>query len=137
MRERLTALGVPCPLHATPKGLADLEDVAAELGGWPLVLKTTRGGYDGKGVWVVDDARAAEETGVFDAGIPVLAEERVDYARELSALVARSPSGQAIAYPVVESVQRDGICHEVIAPAPGPAGGTRRTRPGDRAADRR
>ncbi|NYH84570.1 5-(carboxyamino)imidazole ribonucleotide synthase [Actinopolymorpha cephalotaxi] len=119
MRERLTALGVPCPRHATPKGLADLEDVAAELGGWPLVLKTTRGGYDGKGVWVVDDARAAEETGVFDAGIPVLAEERVDYARELSAIVARSPSGQAIAYPVVESVQRDGICHEVIAPAPG------------------
>jgi 5-(carboxyamino)imidazole ribonucleotide synthase len=83
------------------------------------VLKTTRGGYDGKGVWVVDDPAAAEATEVFSAGIPVIAEERVDFARELSAIVARSPSGQAIAYPVVESVQRDGVCHEVIAPAPG------------------
>ena len=59
----------------------------------------------------------------FDAaaatGVQILAEERVDFRRELSALVARSPSGQAAAYPVVESVQRDGICHEVVAPAPG------------------
>ena len=48
----------------------------------------------------------------------LLAEERVDFRRELSALVARSPSGQAAAYPVVASTQKDGICHEVIAPAP-------------------
>ena len=119
MRERLGALGVPCPRNRPVADIADLEAAAAELGGWPLVLKTTRGGYDGKGVWVVDDLAAAKATEVFSAGIPVLAEERVDFARELSAIVARSPSGQAIAYPVVESVQRDGICHEVVAPAPG------------------
>ncbi len=83
------------------------------------MLKTARGGYDGKGVWVVsgpDDAAIAEP---FRAGVPVLAEERVDFARELAAVVARSPHGQAVAYPVVESVQRDGVCVEVTAPAPG------------------
>ena len=53
------------------------------------------------------------------SGVRLLAEERVPFRRELSALVARSPSGQAAAYPIVESTQRDGICREVIAPAPG------------------
>jgi 5-(carboxyamino)imidazole ribonucleotide synthase len=48
----------------------------------------------------------------------VLAEEFVEFAHELAVLVARSPQGQAVAYPVVESVQRDGICVEVVAPAP-------------------
>lgn len=115
MRERLTALGVPCPRHAL---VTAPEDVVSF--GFPAVLKTTRGGYDGKGVWVV---RSREEcTAAFDAaaraGVRVLAEELVDFRRELSALVARSPSGQAAAYPVVASTQRDGICHEVVAPAP-------------------
>ena len=115
MRERLTALGVPCPRHAV------VDDVAAvEAFGFPCVLKTTRGGYDGKGVWVV---RSAEECAeplrtAAETGVRLLAEELVDFRRELSALVARSPSGQAAAYPVVASTQLDGICHEVVAPAP-------------------
>ena len=67
----------------------------------------------------------------------LLAEELVDFRRELSALVARSPSGQAAAYPVVASTQRDGICHEVVAPAPGPRPRAGRPGAGDRAADRR
>jgi 5-(carboxyamino)imidazole ribonucleotide synthase len=91
------------------------------VGGFPVVLKTTRGGYDGKGVWVVQSE--ADSAAAFDAaatsGVQILAEEKVDFRRELSALVARSPSGQAAAYPVVESVQRNGVCHEVVAPAPG------------------
>ncbi|MGN6253275.1 MAG: 5-(carboxyamino)imidazole ribonucleotide synthase [Marmoricola sp.] len=119
MRERLAQLGVPCPRNAI---VASADEVAAF--GVPCVLKTTRGGYDGKGVWFVDDesdlepvtaeAFAAAER----SGVRILAEERVAFRRELSALVARSPSGQVAAYPVVESRQRDGICHEVIAPAP-------------------
>ncbi|MDT0201905.1 5-(carboxyamino)imidazole ribonucleotide synthase [Nocardioides sp. AE5] len=115
MRERLAALGVPCPRNAL---VQDVADVAAF--GFPAVLKTTRGGYDGKGVWVV--RRAADCSEAFEAaaaaGVQILAEELVDFTRELSALVARSPSGQAAAYPVVASTQKDGICHEVIAPAP-------------------
>jgi len=115
MRERLAELGVPCPRNAIVASVAEVEDF-----GLPCVLKTTRGGYDGKGVWFVRSAedcaeplRVAAETGV-----RLLAEELVDFRRELSALVARSPSGQAAAYPVVASTQKDGICHEVIAPAP-------------------
>ncbi len=115
MRERLTQLQIPCPRNAV---VASLEDVSAF--GFPCVLKTTRGGYDGKGVWFVDDQAACAEAfaAAGAAGVELLAEERVDFRRELSALVARSPSGQAAAYPVVASTQRDGICHEVIAPAP-------------------
>ncbi len=116
MRSRLTELGAPCPRHAV---VQNLQDVVAF--GLPCVLKTTRGGYDGKGVWVVEDREAA--TAALEAaeasGVGLLAEERVDFTRELSALVARSPSGQAAAYPIVASTQRDGICHEVVAPAPG------------------
>ncbi len=115
MRERLAELGVPCPRNAVVGSLADVEAF-----GFPCVLKTTRGGYDGKGVWFVrsladceEAFRAAEETEV-----RLLAEELVDFRRELSALVARSPSGQAAAYPVVASTQQDGICLEVVAPAP-------------------
>jgi 5-(carboxyamino)imidazole ribonucleotide synthase len=88
-----------------------------ESPGFPVVLKTVRGGYDGKGVWVVSSAAEAAEP--FRAGVPVLAEEKVDFVRELAANVVRSPHGQAVAYPVVESIQVDGVCDTVVAPAPG------------------
>ncbi|MEU8875920.1 5-(carboxyamino)imidazole ribonucleotide synthase [Streptomyces javensis] len=117
MRERLRTAGVPCPRHRI---VADPEDVARfadEGDGFPVVLKTVRGGYDGKGVWVVRGAAEAAEP--FRAGVPVLAEEMVDFARELAANVVRSPHGQAVAYPVVESIQVNGVCDTVIAPAPG------------------
>ena len=84
---------------------------------WPVVLKAVSGGYDGKGVWVCESTGEVEEVIAF--GIPLLAEEFVPFRRELAALVARSPSGQGAAYPVVQTVQADGICREVIAPAPG------------------
>ena len=116
MRERLGELGVPCPRNAIVGSVAEVEAF-----GFPCVLKTTRGGYDGKGVWVVRSAEDAVEPFrvAAEAGVRILAEELVDFRRELSALVARSPSGQAAAYPVVQTTQLDGICHEVIAPAPG------------------
>jgi 5-(carboxyamino)imidazole ribonucleotide synthase len=115
MRARLAELGVPCPRNALVSSVADVEAF-----GFPCVLKTTRGGYDGKGVWFVRSAAGCEAplATAADAGVGLLAEELVDFRRELSALVARSPSGQAAAYPVVESTQRDGICVEVVAPAP-------------------
>ena len=115
MRERLTELGAPCPRHAIVSSAAEAVDF-----GLPCVLKTTRGGYDGKGVWVVrSEADLVEPFEVAAAaGVQVLAEELVQFRRELSALVARSASGQAAGYPVVQTTQRDGICHEVIAPAP-------------------
>jgi 5-(carboxyamino)imidazole ribonucleotide synthase len=116
MRDRLGELGVPCPRNAVVTTPHDVEAF-----GFPCVLKTTRGGYDGRGVWFVTsreecgEAFAAAES----PGVRLLAEELVDFRRELSALVVRSPSGQAAAYQVVESVQRNGVCHEVVSPAPG------------------
>jgi phosphoribosylaminoimidazole carboxylase PurK protein len=115
MRQRLSALGVPCPRFVP---VASIADVRAFTGGsWPVVLKAVSGGYDGKGVWVCASEAAAQE--VLGHRIPLLAEEFVPFRRELAALVARSPSGQGAAYPVVQTVQVDGICREVIAPAPG------------------
>ena len=115
MRQRLSALGIPAPRFAA---VSSPPDVAAFADGdWPVVLKAISGGYDGKGVWVCHSAREAEE--VMAHGIPLMAEEFVPFTRELAALVARSPSGQGAAYPVVQTVQVDGICREVIAPAPG------------------
>ncbi|MBM7441814.1 5-(carboxyamino)imidazole ribonucleotide synthase [Streptomyces sp. HB132] len=116
MRARLTEIGAPCPRHRIVKDAADAAAFADEVGGFPVILKTVRGGYDGKGVWVVrSEADAAEP---FRAGVPVLAEEKVDFTRELAANIVRSPHGQAVAYPVVESIQVDGVCDTVIAPAP-------------------
>ena len=115
MRARLAELDVPCPRNAVVATVADVEAF-----GLPCVLKKTRGGYDGKGVWVVREPEDAVEpfAAAAAAGVQVLAEELVEFRRELSALVARAPSGQAAAYPVVASTQLGGICHEVIAPAP-------------------
>lgn len=117
MRAKLTGIGVPCPPYRVVDSPEDVGAFASVHAGWPVVLKTARGGYDGKGVWFADSVGEAAEP--FKAGVPVIAEERVPFARELAAVVARSPHGQAVAYPVVESVQLGGICVEVVSPAPG------------------
>ncbi len=155
MRERLTALGVPCPAWRVVASPAELAEFASEHG-WPVIAKTSRGGYDGKGVWKVGSPEEASEP--FEAithelgpterleaeaeaegaasgaegaasaaegqggGVPrpvILAEEFVPFVRELSVLVARRPGGETAVYPVSETVQRDGICHETTTPAPG------------------
>jgi 5-(carboxyamino)imidazole ribonucleotide synthase len=115
MRERLGALGLPCPRWAPVTTAADLAGFAADAG-WPVVLKAATGGYDGRGVWVVHSVDEAAD--VLASGTRLIVEERVPIVRELAALVARSPFGQGAAWPVVETVQRDGICVEVLAPAP-------------------
>ncbi|MCA2330921.1 5-(carboxyamino)imidazole ribonucleotide synthase [Mycobacterium avium] len=120
MRRRLESLGVPVPRYAEINSLDELDAFARRVGG-PVVVKAVRGGYDGRGVRMArDPVHAREIAAAFLAdGVPVLAEEQVSLRRELSALVARSPFGQGAAWPVVETVQRDGICVQVIAPAPG------------------
>ncbi|MEV4802009.1 5-(carboxyamino)imidazole ribonucleotide synthase [Nonomuraea sp. NPDC049421] len=115
MRERLSAIGVPCPAWRRVPSAADAT-AFAESHGWPVVLKAVRGGYDGRGVWV---CRTPEEVAeAFATGVELMAEAFVPFEREVSVLVARSPHGQGVSYPVVETVQQDGICVEVIAPAP-------------------
>ncbi len=116
MRERLRALGVPCPRYAPVTGLAGV-CARAEEWGWPVVLKAVTGGYDGRGVWVC--GTPDEAAAVLAHPVALFAEEHVAFRAELAALVARSPHGQGAAYPVVQTVQRGGVCHEVLAPAPG------------------
>jgi len=148
MRRRLTGIGIACPAWAQVRDASSLQAFGDEVG-WPVIVKTPRGGYDGKGVRVVGspdevadwlsyvarDAVAAHEAhgeevrddelqddeapgaGPFVNGL--LAEEKVDFVRELAMLVVRSPSGQAGAWQVVEIVRTDGICTQVLAPAPG------------------
>jgi 5-(carboxyamino)imidazole ribonucleotide synthase len=119
MRQRLGELGQPVPDWAHVRSHDDLAAFLEAHGG-RAVVKTPRGGYDGKGVRVV---RAASEAAdwladpTFADGL--LVEELVEFRRELAQLVARRPSGEIAVWPIVESVQRDGVCAEVIAPAPG------------------
>jgi 5-(carboxyamino)imidazole ribonucleotide synthase len=122
MRRRLQALGAPVPRYAAVESGDDLDRIAAfaaRVGG-PMVVKAVRGGYDGRGVRMAADLPQAREIAseYLKSGVPVLVEERVAMRRELSALVARSPFGQGAAWPVVETVQRDGICVLVTAPSP-------------------
>ncbi len=122
MRACLSELGIPVPDFRLAEDRTGALDAAAELAGrhgWPVVLKTCRGGYDGRGVWMVGSA--TEAAAVLDdiGDTDLLVEQRVALRRELAAVVARSPFGQAASWPVVETVQQDGICVEVIAPAPG------------------
>ena len=138
MRRRLRDIGIACPAWAQVRDAASLQGFGDRVG-WPVVVKTPRGGYDGKGVrvvgspdevadWLADAARdAAAGHGAPDDGPSrarpladgLLVEEKVDFVRELALLVVRSPSGQAGAWPVVETVQSGGICTQVLAPAPG------------------
>jgi 5-(carboxyamino)imidazole ribonucleotide synthase len=115
MRRRLTELGVPCPRWASIATEQDLTAFGDDVG-WPVIVKAARGGYDGKGVWVIGSAAEAAE--LIASGTELIVEEKVVLARELAADVARSPWGQGAVWPVVETVQADGICVEVIAPAP-------------------
>ena len=117
MRAAIDQLELPNPAWASVPDVAALVSFGEETG-WPVVLKMPRGGYDGKGVRIVASAEeAADTTEWFDAMSPLLAEAKVEFTRELSALVARTPDGEARAWPVVHTIQVDGVCDEVIAPA--------------------
>ncbi|GAB3179219.1 5-(carboxyamino)imidazole ribonucleotide synthase [Nesterenkonia halophila] len=122
MRRAVERLDLPNPRWAAVSSVEELVAFGEEAG-WPVVLKTPRGGYDGKGVRVVDAAASADEAADWfsraaEQGTPLLAEEKVPYTRELSAQVARSAAGEVRVYPVVESLQTDGVCDVVTAPAP-------------------
>ncbi len=116
LRERMARLGWPGPRSAPAGGLADVVEFGAQAG-WPVVVKAVAGGYDGRGVWVCQTPQQAAD--LLGRGLSLIVEEFVAFERELAVLLARSPAGQAAVYPVVQTVQQDGICREVIAPAPG------------------
>jgi len=119
MRAALRDAGIPSPQWRIVSTLGEFSEFAGQVG-YPCVLKTSRGGYDGKGVWLIRDVDQASDvlSSPLAPGAVWLAEEYVPFVREVSAQIARSPSGQAVAYPVVQTTQEGGVCAEVIAPAP-------------------
>lgn len=115
-REQLKELGFPVPTFLLVRSAEELA-VFGEENGWPIVAKLPSGGYDGKGVWVVEDEQAG--------GIPrerfadgILLEPKLDLQCELAVVVARSTAGETVAFPVAETVQRDAMCREILVPAP-------------------
>lgn len=119
MRRTLEGIGAPVPAWRVVTSAGEAIDFAAEVG-FPFIIKTTRGGYDGKGVWRIESPDDIAQIMGRDLphGARWLAEAAVPFVQELSAQIARSPNGQSVAYPVVRTVQMNGICSEVVAPAP-------------------
>lgn len=119
MRKKLRELGAPVPPFLAIESTEDIAGFFDATSG-NVCLKARRGGYDGKGVWFPDSAEEATRLvgELLDQGVPLMAEKKVTLVRELSAMVARTPSGAVESWPVVESVQREGICVEATAPAP-------------------
>lgn len=119
MRKKMREMGAPVPPFAEILSVDDAEEFWDATEG-AVCIKARRGGYDGKGVWF-PETRAETSSlvaGLLDQGVPLMAEKKVHLIRELSAMVARTPSGAVASWPVVESVQDRGVCYLTIAPAP-------------------
>jgi len=114
MRAALTELGVPCPKWAMVQSSQDLDDFINANGG-VAILKTPTGGYDGKGVRVVRSS--ADALDWLALGEPLLIEEKVLFIRELAQLSARNRAGVWSSWPLVETIQKDGVCAEVHSPS--------------------
>ena len=154
MRRMMSRAGLPQPAwdeiggsqQESAEQMTDAVEAFAGEHGWPVVLKTPRGGYDGHGVllvrsaeslregeaaeWIASVARAragqGDGRGAGGGGslggaavTSLLVEQAIPFTRELAVLLARSPSGQIAVWPVAQTVQEDGMCAEVLAPAPG------------------
>jgi len=121
MRKRLGELGLPMPVWAEIRTAAELQEFLGDNGG-VCILKTPIGGYDGKGVRVVRSVQDASDwlsaEGLASVGGSLLAEEKVNFVREVAQLSARRPSGEFKSWPLVQTTQKDGVCSEVICPAP-------------------
>nr|WP_018020107.1 5-(carboxyamino)imidazole ribonucleotide synthase [Corynebacterium ciconiae] len=119
-RQHLSELGAPVPAFAAIDSAQDARDFYARVQG-AVCVKARRGGYDGKGVWFPQGEQELLELvdDLHGQGIELMAETKVNLHRELSAMVARRPSGECVSWPVVESVQDNGVCALAVAPAPG------------------
>jgi 5-(carboxyamino)imidazole ribonucleotide synthase len=122
-KQALARAGLPLPRFRAIRTVEQVRCVALELG-WPLVLKARRNGYDGYGNASVERpeeiapalARLGGGTSAGGAG-GLYVEEGVPFVGELAMMVARGRDGSIAAFPLVETRQRDHICHEVVVPA--------------------
>ncbi len=114
-RRTLHGLGYPVPDFAHATTTADI-DAFSERFGLPIVAKAPRGGYDGRGIWTIANT---DEAGQLLASVRggLLLEPRLAITSELAVLVARTPQGERVTYPVAETIQSDAMCREILAPA--------------------
>ena len=106
MREKMDELQLPNPKFQKYVGGTPLLD-------FPLIAKAPTGGYDGRGVWVVNSQAELDALPT-----PLLLEEKLDFTREIAIMVARSPHGQASTWSPTWTVQKDGICTTTVTPVP-------------------
>ena len=122
-KQTLAAAGLPVPRFVAVGNAAAIGEAGRDFG-WPMLLKARRNAYDGKGNVTV---RSPEESAAAwgrlggDRGRTLYLEAFCAFATELAVIVVRGRDGQTATYPVVETVQRDHVCHLVQAPAPIPA----------------
>lgn len=126
-RSAFAAAGLPVPPfvvvdpQADPAGACTAaEAFAQEHAVGPdgrVVAKASRGGYDGRGVWMLGADEVAGFLAAYE-GAPLVLEPKLLLEREVAVLVARRPSGQTASWPVLETIQVDGMCDEVLLPAP-------------------
>jgi len=121
-RRRFADAGIPVPDFVVVDGGSEQDvevvaDFAARAHGGEVVVKTSRGGYDGRGVWMLDGDELREFVGGW-GGAPLVVEPKLQLRSELAVLIARRTSGEVASWPVLETVQVDGMCNEVLLPAP-------------------
>ncbi|NHN87625.1 5-(carboxyamino)imidazole ribonucleotide synthase [Acetobacter conturbans] len=112
----LGSIGVPVAPWRVVTSRADLK-TAAEAVGYPFILKTTRLGYDGKGQFRVRDASQLDEAFATLSPKPLVAEGMVDFAMEVSVMVARGLDGTIRCFDVTENRHASGILDVSLAPA--------------------
>jgi 5-(carboxyamino)imidazole ribonucleotide synthase len=121
MRRALEKIGAPNPIWQEVSNVEQLDKFIAEHGP-EVIVKTPIGGYDGKGVRVVSSSSQVldwlAEPMISSLGGALLVEQKVQFKRELAQLSARNPAGEFVSWPVVETRQKNGVCSEVLSPAP-------------------
>jgi len=116
-KQLFTELGIPTPPFAAVDNIQELQRAAARIA-LPVVLKTRRMGYDGKGQAVIRDAASLDAAWDQLGGSPLIVEKYVDFQHELSVIGVRDTAGREVFYPPIQNVHREGILRESTAPDP-------------------
>ena len=116
-KSSLVDAGIPVAPFRGATTADEVRDAITELG-LPVILKTRRGGYDGKGQTLVADAAAVDDAVASLRANELIVEGRVDFDRELSVIAVRGRDGSFAAYPLVENHHAEGILRFSLAPAP-------------------
>ncbi|RHW30942.1 5-(carboxyamino)imidazole ribonucleotide synthase [Neobacillus notoginsengisoli] len=115
-KETITSAGLPVAPYYPVKTEQELIGAADELG-FPFVIKTATGGYDGKGQVVVKDEQIlSEAAGLLSQG-PCVIEKWLSFAKEISVIITRNTNRETAVFPVAENIHENNILHQTIVPA--------------------